>query len=151
MRHGHALSPSEAGVRSDADRPLSATGREEVRKQAGRLAEKGLVPDLILSSPLTRAQQTAAELRRVFKDRPRVETYAPLANQMTGADLLGQLLKDAPRPGLVMLVGHMPQLGELAGTVLGAPLGFDTAGMALMELEAAGRGRLDFILSPADE
>lgn len=151
MRHGHALSPVEAGVKTDADRPLSATGREEVRKQAGRLLAKGLVPDLILASPLLRAQQTAAELKRVFKDRPRLETYEPLSNQITGADLLRGLVQDGPRPGLVMLVGHMPQLGELAGTVLGAPIGFDTAGTALLELDAGGRGRLDFIISPGDD
>lgn len=150
MRHGHALSPGEAGVRTDADRPLSATGREEVRRQAGRLIEKSLVPDLILVSPLQRAQQTGAELRRAFKDRPRLETYEPLSNQMTGADLLRGLMKEGPRPGLVMLVGHMPQLGELAGTVLGAPIGFDTAGVALLELDAPDRGRLDFLLSPSD-
>jgi len=59
MRHGHAPSPSEAGVATEALRPLSEKGRSDARRIAAELVKRGARPALILHSPLARAVQTA--------------------------------------------------------------------------------------------
>lgn len=151
MRHGQSPSVVEAGVRTDAERPLAEEGRRDARRQAGRLAKKGFTPDLILSSPLLRAQQTAHEVRRGFNDKPRVETFEPLSNQLPGAELFKRVLEDAPRPGLVMLVGHMPQVGELAAALTGDSLGFEPAAAAVIEAVGLGSSRLVLFLAPSED
>lgn len=151
MRHGQSPSVVEAGVKSDEDRPLSDQGRRDARRQAGRLAEKGFIPDLILTSPLLRARQTASEAARAFKDKPRVESFDALANQLPGDELYRRLLDYGPRPGLVMLVGHMPQLAELFTALAGASMGFEPAAVAVVEASGLGSSRLVLALSPAEE
>ena len=56
-RHGDAVGEDEAG--SDRDRWLNARGRELSRALARLLREQSVEPDVILSSPLPRAVQTA--------------------------------------------------------------------------------------------
>lgn len=151
MRHGESPSVVEAGVKSDEERPLSDKGRQDARQQAGRLAEKGYVPDLILASPLLRAQQTAHEVSRAFKVKPRVESFDGLANQLPGTELYRRLLADGPRPGLLMLIGHMPQLGELASVLTGGSLGFEPAALVVLEAAGLGRSRLVLSLPPCED
>lgn len=150
MRHGQSPSAVEAGVKTDHERPLADQGRADARRQAGRLAEKGYMPDVILHSPLTRAMQTAHEVRKGFKDKPRVEEYAPLANELRGEDLFDRLSSDGRRAGLTMLVGHMPQLGELAGYLTGVSMGFEPAGLVVLEADKPGASRVLLELTPSE-
>lgn len=113
MRHGHALSTAEAGVSSDADRPLSATGREAVGRAVGVLRSLGAMPDHLLASPLARARQTAQR--------------AAEALGLPGAPVITECLSPGHNPaavlafltsrrldGIVLAVGHQPLLGHLA-------------------------------------
>lgn len=150
MRHGQSPSVVEAAVKTDHDRPLSPQGRADARRQAGHLAEKGFVPDLILHSPLVRAQQTAHEARRGFGDRPRIEEYLPLENALPGAELYARLKADGRRTGLTMLVGHMPQLGELASHLTGVSMGFEPAGLVVLEAGEPGSSRVLLELPPRE-
>ena len=150
MRHGQSPGVVEAGVKTDHDRPLAAQGREDARRQAGTLSAKGFVPDVILHSPLVRAQQTAHEVRKGFKDKPVIKEYEPLSNQLRGEDLYARLVDDGRRSGLTMLVGHMPQLGELAGFLTGVSMGFEPAGLVVLDAVEPGRSRVALDLSPAE-
>lgn len=150
MRHGQALSVVEAGVRHDEDRPLSAAGRAEAGRQAGRLLARDCVPALILTSPLLRARQTGAELRRALKDAPELRVYEPLANHTAGDVLYKRFLADGPWPGLPLLVGHMPQLGELASCLTGSSLGLQPAELVALDAAGAGRSRLLWAAAPGD-
>ncbi|MDE2290699.1 MAG: histidine phosphatase family protein [Elusimicrobia bacterium] len=151
MRHGHSPSAVEAGVKHDHDRPLSDAGRAAARAQAGRLAAEGLVPDLILHSPYTRAAQTAHEVRRALGGKPRLEEWLPLENQLPGPEVYKRLCEGGPRRGLTMLVGHMPQLGELASGLLGVSMGFAAAQVLVVEGDALGSCRVVADLSPEDD
>ncbi|TPW19745.1 MAG: sixA [Elusimicrobia bacterium] len=150
MRHGQSPSAAEAGVKTDHDRPLAPEGREDARRQAGRLTAKGYVPDVILHSPLTRAKQTAYEVRKGFADKPRIEEYEPLSNQLRGEDLFSRLKDDGRRAGLTMLVGHMPQVGELAGHLTGVSMGFEPAGLVVLEASEPGLSRVLLELTPSE-
>ena len=60
IRHGIAAEPEEYDT--DSERPLTKEGERKTRKIAQRLYELEIQFDLILTSPLLRAQQTAAVL-----------------------------------------------------------------------------------------
>ena len=68
LRHGQADWPNWEGP--DDDRPLTEAGREEVQAVAQLLVRLKAAPDLILTSPLPRAAQTAYD--RVGKSRDRM-------------------------------------------------------------------------------
>lgn len=67
VRHGHAA----AGFGEDLDPGLDDAGRAQAAAAAERL--KGLGPRLILSSPLKRAQETAAPLAAIWDRAPLIE------------------------------------------------------------------------------
>lgn len=59
VRHAIALSGWEARVNTDAERPLSPEGIQKAAQTAQALKTRAIAPDIILTSPLLRAVQTA--------------------------------------------------------------------------------------------
>ena len=105
-------------------RELTATGREQARALAARLAALPEPPVLVVSSPLLRARQTAKEIAAA--------TGAPLqvdARLEPGAtaDLLRASLEGTDGP--VATVGHQPDCSEIAVALTGADPGFLPAGV----------------------
>lgn len=133
MRHGHALSPGEAGVGTDAQRPLSEKGRREVPLMAAELARRGGRPALILHSPLRRASQTAALAAAALESGP-PEPFAALDNTLPPDEVLARLRERGADEESLLAVGHQPQLGELAALL----------GRALVELRPGGVVALEF-------
>ena len=112
IRHGIA---AERGTyANDDDRPLTEKGQRRTRLVAERLAEMIQV-ELILTSPLVRARQTAEILRdRGVGDR--LEVSPPLA---PGGSLQDWLLWLGQwHGGPLALVGHQPDLGNWAELLL---------------------------------
>lgn len=147
LRHGTSPSLSEARVRSDAERPLAGVGRDEARRAGRYLAAKGGRPALALVSPLLRAQQTADEALRELSLAPPRRTYAPLENRVPGTDLYRRLVDDEPGAASVLLIGHQPQLGELAAFLTGAFLRLNPGGLIAVEA-GDGRGSLLWSANP---
>ncbi len=115
----HAKSSWKNPVLSDYDRPLNGRGKRDAPKMGRYMLERGLVPDLILSSPAKRARQTATRARRAL-DLPkdlvdwREELY--LAEPETWLSVLAHTSSAYSR---VLIVGHNPGLEELAAHLLG--------------------------------
>jgi phosphohistidine phosphatase len=112
IRHGIA---AERGTYpTDESRPLTDLGVQKTRQVAQRLHELGLRFDLILSSPLVRAQQTAEILLAAgLSDRLEfAETLSP-AGEITDWMTWFQTWMQAGGSALA-LVGHEPDLGEWA-------------------------------------
>jgi len=152
LRHG--IAEERRVDLPDGSRALTAEGRLRTEAVLQRLLELGLDCDLLLSSPLTRARQTA-DLARLAGLAPDLE----LAAALEPAGEIGPLLQlwlgeSSPRPGWrrLALVGHEPDLGQLASRLIGAPAGAVTlkkAGVALVALPEDGRAaRLQLLLSP---
>ena len=113
----------------DELRELTAAGFEQARSLGDALAARADAPVLVLSSPLLRARQTAAELGRAIGVPVRVdEALAPGAT----VDDLTRALEGEPGP--VATVGHQPDCSEIAYAVIGRDPGFPVAGMTVLEL-----------------
>lgn len=140
MRHGHSPTAHEAGVHSDVERPLSERGRVEAQKAAEQLKARAAKPGLALCSPLVRAKQTAEQVAAAFGAPVRV--YKPLDNLLSGAELLELVLAEHWPAHELLLVGHMPQIGEAAARLAGEPMAYPTAGLAAFERGADSEWRL---------
>jgi phosphohistidine phosphatase len=96
----------------DFSRPLKKRGRRAA-KQIGRwLREQHLIPDIILSSPATRALETA---QRVCRQLDIDESAIIYDSRIYEADALTLLtiLKTSCHERRVLLVGHNPGLEDL--------------------------------------
>lgn len=150
MRHGQSPGAIEAGVSSDSERPLSPAGKDDARRSGKYLQARGAAPAFILASPLKRAMETAGEAARTFSPPLGVKVYAPLANHLTGEDLLRRLVEEKALAAETLIVGHQPQLGELASCLTGAFFNLLPAGLIAVEFEPAGKSRHLWSASPAE-
>lgn len=109
LRHAHADAASSN--QTDADRPLSAIGRDEAKAAALWLQQQGLKPDRVLVSNARRARETADAVLSVFGDVDRRED--PRIYEATSGTLaeLADLHHDATR---LLIVGHNPGMEQLA-------------------------------------
>jgi phosphohistidine phosphatase len=116
MRHAEAVEQSES--LQDEWRYLTEKGRSAAHKVSSGVVRLGPKPRLTITSPLTRAVQTA-EIAAEKACRRNVVVAHPLL--MPGADIgkLVTYLKGCGDAKRVMLVGHEPQLGSLVATLLG--------------------------------
>lgn len=134
----HAKSSWKRLELADIDRPLSGRGKRDAPLMARQLKAWGLLPDLILSSPAKRARKTAkvvaAELDYAKRDIVQDERlYLQGSNS-----LLKVLAETSDSHEVVMLVGHNPDLTELAEQLIGKVLdGIPTAGVVVIRLKGA--------------
>lgn len=116
IRHGKAASAEL--VPSDSERPLSPEGREGIERTAKRLRGLGVEWELILTSPLVRARQTA-EILCGAGLAPSVEEAGELA---PGGELAAWLpfLVSWRREGRgdLAAVGHLPNVALWAGSLV---------------------------------
>ena len=125
VRHAEAAPGSP-----DELRTITAAGRDQARALGEQLRGEGLQPDAVLSSPLLRAQETAAALGL---GNPEVDER--LAPGATPADVRDAA---AGHGELVVVVGHQPDCGRAAATLSGGPEpSFPPCGYALLELGSA--------------
>jgi phosphohistidine phosphatase len=110
----HAKSSWADPGQRDIDRPLNERGRRNAPEMGKRLRERGLVPDLIVSSPARRALATAQLLADAFgMARGDIEIVDALyeASTATWLETIGAL---PAAVGTALMVGHNPELTELA-------------------------------------
>ncbi|MES2572319.1 MAG: phosphohistidine phosphatase SixA [Verrucomicrobiota bacterium] len=114
LRHADA----EPSSTNDFERALTTKGIEQARRVGRFCQEKELRPDLILTSPLVRARQTAQQFVSAFPEAPEPEVAEFLASGMdpeTGSEELAAY----NRFSTVMIVGHQPDLSRLIAHLLG--------------------------------
>ncbi|MEO5821242.1 MAG: phosphohistidine phosphatase SixA [Vicinamibacteraceae bacterium] len=137
----------------DSLRPLTDEGARRWRRQAVGLAAIDARPDVILTSPFTRARQTADLLAAAFAKKPKVIELPALQPGVRPREVLRALEPD-PRRTSVALVGHEPGLGELAALLVGfkTPPEFKKGGVARIDVAIlpppAGSGALHWWLTP---
>lgn len=116
VRHGEAVEAAEGS--DDAARWLTKKGRKAMQKAAARLHKKRVRPDLIITSPLTRAVQTAELLMADLGAHAELIADSRLAPEGT-AEQVAELLQSHPKCDSIMLVGHEPLVGQTAALLLG--------------------------------
>ena len=156
LRHAEA----EADAPRDAKRALTEKGSKQAESVGKFCFAHGLIPDVILSSPLTRAEETA----RLVAGEIRLPSLFKIA-EFLGAGMsperafsgLRECMIDLMKrekyseKASIMLVGHEPDLSNLTGALIGSPAGsvhFGKAtlmGMTLQELKP-GSGTIEFLI-----
>ena len=118
LRHGKAQELGDAGVTDDFGRALTEKGIAEMEAEAKAMDRIGIRLELILTSPLVRAKETATIVARRLG----------LKDQLFETDLLApgcsvsrlqKLLGEYPKAENVMLVGHEPDFSSIVGELIG--------------------------------
>ena len=152
VRHGPAgdkLAWAAKG-RPDSERPLTKDGREKTKMAMRGLARMGPRPDVLATSPLARAFQTAELLEKALKRKKKF-----VLTELSPSASPAQAVRVLPDEGVVAVVGHEPHLSRMMARCLGLgkPIGeLKKGGAALIEFEGkalAGRGRLRWLLTPS--
>ena len=143
LRHGEADWPN--WTKPDDERPLTAFGKKEVRQVAKLLEHLKVRPDLIVTSPLARASQTAKIAAEYLRAKLREDDALEPG---FGISQLRTVLK-RHRSKVLMLVGHEPDFTSVISELTGAALKLSKAGVALLDLDSeAHEGRLLWLFPP---
>lgn len=116
VRHAEALERKE-GL-TDEVRHLTRRGRKQASKQAKRLKKRKVRPDLIITSPLVRAVQTA-ELLAAELDKDTAVMAQLCLSGAADAETVVTMLREAGKLKSIMVVGHEPQLSRVAALLQG--------------------------------
>jgi phosphohistidine phosphatase len=151
IRHGVAAERGKDWP-DDSNRPLTPEGVARLRQVARGLNAIDVSFDQIVTSPLVRTRQTADVFSEDLKSKPPVVTSDALAPAGTPAAVIQEITKHI-RKARVALVGHEPNLGELAAQLIGArsPLAFKKGGICRIDfdiLPPKGAGRLCWFITP---
>nr|WP_306468937.1 phosphohistidine phosphatase SixA [Pseudomonas protegens] len=127
LRHGQA----ESHAPTDAQRNLTAHGREEVLGSAAQLIGQPI--SAIIASPYVRAQQTAQLVREALGFEAEIRTVSWLTPEANPLQVLQQL----DGADNLLLVSHQPLVGSLIGLLqhghLRDPQPMNTASLAELE------------------
>jgi len=131
MRHAKS-SWKDPGI-ADHERPLNDRGQRDAPRMGRLLDEKGLVPDLILSSTAVRARRTAEIVAENCGYDGELALNADIYD--SGVEtLVGVISKIADKAARPLLVGHNPGLEELLFALTRAEEHLSTAAIARIAL-----------------
>lgn len=149
LRHGIAEDSNPGG---DSERALTDEGRRKLALILSIAKSAGLKPDLIVTSPYLRAEQTAelaAEALGYAEEPEGDGILMPFSDVLaTWAEIRGMREFDS-----VMLVGHNPHLSDVMSAILGAPGGripMKKGALARLQVDPTStmpKGVLDWLLT----
>jgi phosphohistidine phosphatase len=154
VRHGVAEDKEEFAKtgQSDDERPLTTKGRKKMKRAARGLRE--LVPaiDVLATSPLIRAQQTAEFVASEYGRK--VDSTTDVLRPDSPFDAFIEWLEPPREDSVICVVGHEPHLSGLATWLMcGGPksrLELAKGGACLVSFDGApkrGAGMLQFLLT----
>jgi phosphohistidine phosphatase len=152
VRHAIAVPHGEPGIEDD-ERPLTEDGIKKMRQAAAGLYALDWIPDIVMTSPLMRARQTAEILVEFLGKKIKLKTLPSLGPSGSRQEVYREInsydgMKD------LMIVGHQPSLGEIAGEICWNSAGnfieFKKGGACAIELASTQdipKGRLIALLT----
>lgn len=132
----------------DPERPLMEEGRKDIERMAKLLRERGVRVKRILHTDKKRAVQTAQVLARHLEptETETTDKLGPLDDASVWEERLTHLDED------LMLVGHMPHLGNLSSRLLSGDervrVGFKPGSVACLERDVSSSWSLRWMLTP---
>jgi phosphohistidine phosphatase len=143
----HAKAEDGALYASDEERPLTPDGQEQATLVGASLKQAGVSFDVIITSGLVRAKQTAALIATELGHVVPLEHDARLAPEGRPQEILDGIIAGRTEER-VALVGHEPSMGRLLSVLLGKP-GLSLSKGAAVRLAWDGkRARLVFTMKP---
>lgn len=107
----HAKSSWSSGAADDQSRPLNDRGHAAAGKVGNWLKSEGYIPDQVLSSNATRCAQTWEGIAPALGSDPEASFHEPL--YLASPQAMLTALQSASG-GTVLMLGHMPGIGEFA-------------------------------------
>ncbi|MBM3187149.1 MAG: histidine phosphatase family protein [Chloroflexi bacterium] len=149
----HAKSRRDEGVADEA-RGLTKRGKDDARAMGAWLADGGLVPDALLTSPAKRARSTARRVAEACGYKGVVAVVPDL--YMGDADAcIAAFSQLPPSVGRALVIGHNPLLEELVLFLSARSVHLPTATVACVSFDVAtwegicsSEGELRFVKSP---
>ncbi len=148
LRHGIA----EEHARSDAERELTAEGRDKVRDVMKTAARAGVTASLVLSSPYRRALATARIAAEELRYKGQIAT-TPVLQPGGGVEAVWDEIRAHSDETSILLVGHEPLFSSLGAFLLGAPelrIAFKKGALLALDMPSVGRrpsGILNWMLT----
>ena len=134
LRHGQSVPRSEWDG-EDASRPLTEAGISSLAHAAWTLARLKVEPDVLITSPMERAQRTAEIVAPALGLEGKLSTASSLGRGFSMKDLR-RLLREHARAETVMLVGHNPEFTTIIHKLTGAHVALSKGGLARVHLSA---------------
>jgi phosphohistidine phosphatase len=154
VRHGIAQDHLGGAVTSDSLRALTDAGRNETRQVAQGLKKLGVDADLIITSPLIRAKQTAEIIADVLGYDQELRVTDALAPGGSASSVF-KFAKQFQNADELFFVGHEPDIGKLAAALIWAgpevDIPFKKAGVCRVDvsgLPPSFPGTLKWFISP---
>ena len=116
LRHADAA-PKGTGQK-DPERPLTDLGRRQASEVAAEAKLKGFSFDVILTSPYVRTRETARIFAGIYEMAGKV-TVEPLLASGCSIKEIRIILERHQAYERILCVGHDPDLGQIAGALLG--------------------------------
>lgn len=137
--------------KKDEKRPLDADGIEQCGFVGRALAALNVQADLIISSPLKRATQTASLVGNEIGHEGKLQLEAALRPEASYADFTRMLAK-YPKHEAIMVVGHNPSLTDFLAKIIakaGCEAQIDFKKGAVARVETARRSAtLNWFITP---
>jgi phosphohistidine phosphatase len=157
LRHGEAGNRVPIAAR-DMERSLTAAGKKEIEDVGEGMADMNYKFDVVASSPLKRAMETASIVNKELKRKIPVEEWTELSPEGSREAFYRRLGK-LKAGSSVLCVGHEPYLttiiGEITGREGAASPGFRIAlkkgGLAKLSVDGftpRASGELRWLLTP---
>ena len=137
LRHANAGEP-KLNPTKDEKRRLDKLGIEQSHDVGRALAAMNISVDIIVSSPLRRATQTASVVANEIDYEDKVITDSALRPDAT-YEHFQELLRRYSRKEAIMVVGHNPTMTEFLNRLIGAANSVELKKGAVARVEKEGR------------
>lgn len=140
----HAKSSWDHPGLDDIDRPLADRGIRNAGEMAERLLARGLVPELLLTSPANRAMNTALIMSKIWGLDPEDLQIHEALYDAHISDIAGVVSGVPAEIAKLAIFGHNPSFTSYPNRFLKSPLdNLPTAGIVVVTLESKKWGGID--------
>ena len=149
----HAKSDWTSPALSDFDRPLNKKGLKDAPRIAGILKERGIFPDLIISSPANRALTTARIMAEEYGVASDTILQIPSLYLGDTSDLAAALYRTPDKTKTLFLFAHNPGISYFASQLVCREIGMPTCCAVVISLEGSWENpkiRETAVLKPKD-
>lgn len=150
----HAKSDWDDVSLRDFERPLAPRGRRDAPRMGEALKQRGPLPDLVISSPASRARETIEAVIQAADLKASLQFDESIYGA-SSAELMTLIRRLPASSDCALVVGHNPGFEDLVARLTGHAERMPTAGLACIEFQTDsweniedGEGRLSWFLTP---
>lgn len=129
----HAKAEKLLNSFNDFERPLKKSGKNNAKQLAAKLLSMGVIPDLIISSPVVRALHTAEIIAEEFNFKTKLVTKSFIYKRLYSLnDLIEEIIGENNTSNTVFVIGHYPTIMLVIKQIQGAELPYLETSSALV-------------------